>query len=94
MVEEVIVEIFDTNTQPVPQKGEVVKFIRRKPKDGDWSGVKSLDDVYDYIRMLDAEGYPPALVRIDDYKLEISRAHRKIGAVDANVKITRETRNE
>ena len=44
--------------------------------------------------MLDAEGYPPAFVQVGPYKLEFSRASRKVGAVDANVKITMETRNE
>ena len=94
IIEEMIVEILDTNPQPAPQKDEVVKFTRRKPEDGDWSDAKSLDDVYDYIRMLDADGYPPAFVQIGDYKLEFSRASRKAGAVDADVKITKKIRNE
>ena len=94
IIEEMIVEILDTNTQPAPQKGEVVKFTRRKPEDGDWSNVKSLDDVYDYIRMLDAEGYPPAFIRIGKYKLEFSRASRKVGTIHASVKITLEKIDE
>jgi len=94
IIEEMIVEILDTNPQPEPQTGEVEKFTRRKPEDGDWSGTKSLDEVFDYIRMLDAEGYPPAYVRFGDYKLEFSRASRKVGAVVANVKIIREPKNE
>ena len=94
IMEKMIIEILDTNPQPKPQKGEVVNFTRRKSGDGDWSGTESLDEVYDYIRMLDADGYPPAFVRIGDYKLEFSGAFRKVGAVDADVRITRETRNE
>ena len=94
IIEEMIVEIMDTNPQPEPQTGDVVRFTRRKPEDGNWGSAGSLDEVYDYIRMLDAEGYPPAFVRIGNYKLEFSRAHWKIDAVDANVRITRETRNE
>ena len=93
IIEEMIIEILDTNLQPEPQKGEVVKFARRKPEDGNLSGAVSLDEVYNYIRMLDAEGYPPAFIRIGNYKLEFSRASRKVGAVDADVRITRETRN-
>ena len=54
----------------------------------------SLDEVYDYIRMLDAEGYPPAFIRIGDYKLEFSSASRKVSAVIADVRITMETSNE
>ena len=91
IIEEMIIEILDTNPQPEPQKGEVIKFARRKPEDGNLSGAVSLDEVYNYIRMLDAEGYPPAFVRIGNYKLEFSRASRKVDEVVANVKITRET---
>ena len=94
IIEDMIVEILDVNPQPEAQKGEVVWFTRRKPEDGDWSGTKSLDEVFDYIRMLDAEGYPPAFIKIGDYKLEFFRASRKTGSVDADVKITRKTRNE
>ncbi len=72
----------------------MVKFTRRKPEDGNLRSAESLDEVYNYIRMLDADGYPPAFVRIGDYKLEFSRASQKVGEVDANVKITRRTRNE
>jgi methionyl-tRNA formyltransferase len=72
----------------------VVRFIRRKPEDGNWSSTESLDEVYDYIRMLDAEDYPPAFVRSGDYKLEFSRAVRKVGAVHASVIITKDKTNE
>ena len=89
-----IVEIFDTNPQPEPQTGDVVKFTRRKPEDGDWTGAESLDEVYDYIRMLDAEDYPPAFVRIGNYKLEFSGASRTVDTVDAYVKIKMDTNNE
>ena len=94
IIEEMIVEILDTNPQPELQTGDVVRFARRKPEDGNWSKVGSLDEVYDYIRMLDAEGYPPAFVRIGNYKLEFSRAFRKKRAVNANVRIIKETENE
>ncbi len=91
IIEEMIIEILDTNPQPEPQKGEVIKFSRRKPEDGNLSGAVSLDEVYNYIRMLDAEGYPPAFVQVGPYKLEFSRASRKVDEVVANVKITTET---
>ena len=81
-------------TLSLPQKGKVVKFTRRKPEDGNLRNAESLDEVYNYIRMLDADEYPSAFVRIGDYKLEFSMASLKVGAVDASVKITRETRNE
>ncbi|MBN4080854.1 hypothetical protein JYT44_00680 [Caldithrix abyssi] len=94
VIEDMIIEILKHDIQPEPQKGKAEAFTRRKPEDGDWSGAKSLDEVYDYIRMLDAKGYPPAFVRIGDYKLEFFRASRKVGAVFADVKIIREMKNE
>ena len=90
IIEEMIIEILDTNPQPEPQKGEVVKFTRRKPEDGDLSGAESLDEVCNFIRMMDAEDYPPAFVRIGNYKLEFSRASRKVDSILADVKIIRE----
>ena len=84
-----IIEILDTDPTPVPQKGEVVNFKRRTPEEGDWSKVQSLDMVFDYIRMLDAESYPPAFINIDKYKLEFTGASQKVDAVYATVKITK-----
>ena len=93
-IEEIIVEILDTNLKPKPQTGDVVRFTRRKPEDGNWSSTESLDEVYDYIRMLDAEGYPPAFARVGDFKLEFSSAVRKVGAVHARVTISKDKTNE
>jgi len=42
------------------------------------------------IRMLDAEGYPHAFVRLGNYKLEFTRASRRTGGIIADVKITKE----
>tara|TARA_B100001971_G_C18122636_1_gene500284 strand:- start:277 stop:960 length:684 start_codon:yes stop_codon:yes gene_type:complete len=94
VVERMIIKILKTNPRPAPQTGEVTRFKRRKPEDGNLSGAESMDEIYNYIRMLDAKGYPPAFVRIGDYKLEFSRASRKFDSVLANVKIIREKKNE
>ena len=94
VVERMIIKILKTNPRPAPQTGEVTRFKRRKPEDGNLSGAESMDEIYNYIRMLDANGYPPAFVRIGDYKLEFSRASRKFDSVLANVKIIREKKNE
>ena len=89
-----IIEILKKNPRPAPQSGEVTRFKRRKPEDGNWGSAGSLDEVFDYIRMLDAEGYPPAFVRIGNYKLEFSRAFRKVSAFYASVRIIKEKENE
>ena len=94
IIEDMIIEILENNPIPEKQKGKVVNFKRRNPEQGDLSDTVSLDEVYDYIRMLDAEEYPPAFIRIGDYKLEFSRASRKVSAVIADVRITMENSNE
>lgn len=73
--------------KPVPQKGKVVKFVRRCPEEGDISNLNDLKKVYDYIRMLDAEGYPPAFLKIGNLRFGFAKAKLKKNAVTANVKI-------
>lgn len=53
-------EIAEHEPAPVPQEGEPVLFKRRKPEDSEIPKGADLSRIYDYIRMLDAEGYPPA----------------------------------
>lgn len=88
IIEDMIVELVAERPVPVAQAGEPTAFKRRTPADGDWSGAKDLDRVYDHIRMLDADGYPPAFVTVGDFRLEFSRAQRLDGAVETSVRIT------
>jgi methionyl-tRNA formyltransferase len=94
VIEQMIIEILETNPLPSPQQGDVVQFRRRIPEDGDWRSAVSLDAVYDHIRMLDAKGYPPAFIRVGDYKLEFSKATREAGSVHASVRIKKDKANE
>ena len=59
---------------PVPQEGEPVVFKRRKPEDGRITSDMKTGQIYDYIRMLDAEGYPRAFIEFGDYRLEFEQA--------------------
>jgi methionyl-tRNA formyltransferase len=87
-IESMIIKIISEQPKPVEQKGEVTKFKRRTLEQGDWSDAKSLDEVFDRIRMLDADSYPSAYIHIGQYKLEFSRASRKAESVFADVKIS------
>jgi len=91
IIEKMIIEIIQAKLVPKPQSGDITKFSRRKPEDGDLINTKSLDEIYDYIRMLDAEGYPSAFIRFGDYKLEFSKATKKDGIIKAEVRLTQET---
>jgi len=74
---------------PVPenQNGEPVIFKRRKPEDGELLSDFSPEKAYDYIRMLDAPGYPPAFIDYGNLRLEFDNAELHDGEVTASVKI-------
>ena len=77
--------------QPMPQLqvGEPVIFRRRTPLDGDLADLKGLEQVFNYIRMLDADGYPPAFIETEHFRLEFRRASLKPDSIIADVKIFR-----
>lgn len=60
--------------KPVPQQGEPVVFKRRKPEESRLTPEMDLEKIYDYIRMLDAEGYPKAFLEFGKYCLEFGQA--------------------
>ena len=89
LIESMIKRILSERPKPIKQSGKITTFKRLKPEQGDWSNVDTLDEVFDKIRMLDADGYPPAFIMAGEYKIEFSRASRKIGSVIADVKISK-----
>ena len=85
--------IIKNEPSPEQQKGEIVVFKRRKPEEGNIQKLKSLNEVYDYIRMLDAEGYPNAFIESPYLKIEFSSAKLKNNCVIANVKVIAKEQN-
>ena len=81
--------IIRTSPVPVPQTGEPTLFKRRRPEDSDIAGLDDLDKAYDYIRMLDGEGYPSAFVETDHLRFEFSGATPAPGEIRASVRIVR-----
>lgn len=59
---------------PSEQVGEPVIFKRRKAEDGEITPDMDVEQIYDYIRMLDAEGYPRAFMKFGDYILDFENA--------------------
>lgn len=74
IIEQMIGEIIENVVLPESQEGDVVIFQRRKKEDGNIIKLETLKQVYDYIRMLDCEGYPNAYLEIENFRLEFSRA--------------------
>lgn len=67
-----IPEILDMKSNPEPQIGDPVIFKRRTPKDSDINAsvnVETLEDIYDFIRMLDAETYPNAFLDFKKFRI-------------------------
>jgi len=88
IISDMIKVIIKNELQPIEQNGEVTYFKRRKAHESNIEQLDSLQKVFDYIRMLDAEGYPLAFLETDFLKLEFSRASIKKDHITADVKIT------
>lgn len=88
IVEKMIIEIIEKKTIPKKQKGNTVLFKRRTPEMSDIANIDETKKIYDYIRMLDAEGYPKAFIETEFFKFEFTKANKidnKI--IEANVRI-------
>ncbi|TCV84262.1 methionyl-tRNA formyltransferase [Sulfurirhabdus autotrophica] len=88
VIEDMIAEILQKLPEPKPQEGEPTVFKRRRPEDGDLATAQSLEQMFDQIRMLDAEGYPNAFLNIGPFKFEFTRASQKVGQIMADVRVT------
>ena len=85
---EMIQQIVRDEVQPSPQAGEPVSFRRRKPEESQITKLDSLEQLHDFIRMLDAEDYPRAFLSYAGYRFEFSRSALYEGRVVADVRIT------
>ncbi|MBW1697334.1 MAG: methionyl-tRNA formyltransferase [Deltaproteobacteria bacterium] len=84
MIEHIIRE----QPEQVPQTGGVTVFKRRKPAESEIPELGSLQALYDFIRMMDAEGYPRAFIEHQGFRYEYSRAVLYEGRIVADVTIT------
>jgi methionyl-tRNA formyltransferase len=79
---------------PVPQTGDPVVFARRKPAESQVPALTSLEQLHDFLRMLDGTGYPRAYIVHHGFRYEFSRANLYDGRVVADVSITRDATEE
>jgi methionyl-tRNA formyltransferase len=93
VIEEMIVEIIKTNPNPIEQTGEPTYFKRRKPEQGNLLATGTLEQAFDFIRMLDAEGYPSAFIDAGEFHMDFTRASLKADSIIADVKITLQRKN-
>lgn len=74
VIEEMISDIIDQDPKPKVQEGPITTFKRRRPQDGNIAELKNIEQIFDFIRMLDCEGYPNAFMENKNFKFEFSRA--------------------
>lgn len=72
---------------PKKQVGKVVLFKRRSINQSYLPETASIQQLYDFIRMLDAESYPRAFLNHGDFLLVLSKARLNSGKISANVTI-------
>lgn len=86
--EKMIPYIIENDPKPVKQEEGGFVYKRRKPEESRIPVSGDLCKVFDYIRMLDAEGYPKAYIEWGNYRMEFSRAKLEVDDVVADVKIS------
>jgi methionyl-tRNA formyltransferase len=89
LMKSMIKEIIDKNLIPTPQQGTPTIFKRRRPTMSSIQALGDLDKIYDYIRMLDADGYPNAFLETDKVKFEFTNAKLVKDKLQADVRITK-----
>jgi methionyl-tRNA formyltransferase len=76
---------------PKNQLGKSSNFKRRKPYESDIGNLQSLNEIYDYIRMLDTgiKNYPLAFVSTPNFTIQFHHAkkHKKFITAQAIIKI-------
>ncbi len=74
-----ISKILKTKKKPKKQTGKITFFKRRTPSQSEIKNIKSLNKLYNFIRMLDAPNYPKAYIMMNTYKITFSNAklHKK-----------------
>lgn len=79
VIQSMIECIIEEEPHPKPQDEDPVFFERRRPDQSNLATapVRSLNEFFDFIRMLDADGYPRAFVDLHDHRIEFSHVELK-----------------
>lgn len=87
VIYDMIAEIVAREPVPQPQRGSATVFPRRRPEQSALPARGTAKEIFDHIRMLDAETYPRAFVEHGDFRIEFSHAELAGGRVRARVVI-------
>lgn len=84
-----MVDIVQKDIVPTEQVGKATQFSRLGPDAGEISELDSLEKIYNVIRMLDADDYPSAFLRLENFTIEFSKATKQEHGLVAMVKISK-----
>ena len=89
IIEKMIIKIFTEEPSPIPQTGSITYFKRRKPDESriEPYQINNLVQLYDFIRMLDGEGYPNAFLEIGNLRITFHSPHLRYGYIQSQVRI-------
>ncbi|MEB3205587.1 MAG: methionyl-tRNA formyltransferase [Candidatus Sericytochromatia bacterium] len=87
LIEDMIATILIEKPEAVPQSGEVTVFTRRRPEESSMGALQSLSQVYDHVRMLDADGYPHAFLDAGPFRIYFREAEAGTEEVRASVRM-------
>lgn len=85
---EMIQEIIAQRPEPYPQQGEPTFNRRRRPDESLLPGDADLDTIHDFIRMLDAPGYPWAYIDHGNIRIRLRRSVRYSDRIEVDATIT------
>lgn len=90
IIREMISIILKRSITPYAQKGEPTNFKRRKPEESNIIDLNEISQIFDYIRMLDCDGYPKAFIENENIRFEFTNANMTSkNQLLANVRIFR-----
>ena len=93
IIEIMIADLININPPAIPQDGPVTVFRRRVPENSRLDGCSSPRELYDRIRMLDADGYPHAFFETESFRVEFTRASLSADSVSAEARLTPKPRS-
>ena len=90
VIAQMIMHIIAEEPGPREQQGEISTFTRRTLEQSMIPlRLKSVDELFDHIRMLDATEYPTAFIEYAGFRFDFSRPAKRTGVLDADVRITK-----
>ena len=89
IVWDMIEEIVRTRPEPTPQIGDPTNFKRRNPEESRLPKNAAPIQLYDHIRMLDADTYPRAFIEHGSLRIEFSNAKLRRNKLSATARLVK-----